>query len=144
MKGRFLAGLATGIILTGSYSHYSQIEQIEKQAHEVQITVGAAQGATREDLAAILSRVNHMELEPETDYRFLVGDFQTSDGKSRCGGIARLLVEEGAKLGFSGSIELERSGYSLHYYATLSRDGETFKILNSPPALSYQSTGNRN
>jgi len=136
----FVSGLVVGTLLTAGYSHVSQIDSIERNAKEVRVTIGSAQGSTREDLKAILSRVNHLELEPETDYRFLVGDFDTKDGKSRCGGIAKKVVQYGAEYGFSGAIELERSGLGLHYYATLERDGERYSVEGSPPSLHYRQT----
>lgn len=134
----FVSGLAVGIGIATAASHALQVESITREAAQVAQEVKTSQKSTKEDIRDVLSIANHTLQTGKDDYEFLFGDFSVVDGKSRCGGVAKTVIELGAERGFTGDIQLERQGYGLHYAAVLSREGNRYEIIGSPPSLSYR------
>ncbi len=62
---------------------------------------------------------------------FWAGDFYIRDGKARCGGFAADACREGSQCGFTSEIVRELNWSGVHYYAILSRDGESFRVERS-------------
>lgn len=135
---KFVAGLLSGVLIAGISCHTSQIEDIDKKNEEIRLSIGKAQGTTREDLQKVLQVVNC-----ETTYgggcEWILGDFDVREGgEARCGGIAKTIALEAANYGFDSEILLEFRGLKAHYYAILKRDSQEFEIRGTPPDLHFK------
>ncbi len=133
-------GIASTLVAGVAGSHRMQVDSIERKADDIRANIGNVQGSTIDDLNRVLDKVNCEIGTDKNDLMFLFGDFQvTKDNQSRCGGVSKKLCYYGAEYGFDSRIGLEYSGdCRFHYYAILTRDDRSFKIVGGPPNLRFQ------
>lgn len=103
-------------------SHQTQLELIEEEASASMNTNNM--GDFWKDIGKVHAAVRRRIHSYGGTYEFIAGDFDIRNGEARCGGIAALACVEGAALGLSSEIEVERHGLRIHYYTVLKRGKE--------------------
>jgi len=129
--GILVAGvsLAAGI----DESHRRQLNAIHLQCVIIR-TKSHSLLAPEEDIESVLKALNTLKeknWDDEGGLKFITGDFDIDDGKTRCGGIAHEICRKLSSCGFDTTIGLE----FFHYYAVVRKGDRSWKIKGSPPDL---------
>lgn len=136
-----LALLSSGIV----GSHLIQVANIQRNCEKYKSAFSETLLSPEEEISRCLEILNSHEYKDSEDvggWDFVVGDFSAHENKVRCGGSAKIFAEGLAKRGFETRIHFEfNSPISAHYYASASRNGETWNLVGAPPNCKVEKVG---